>query len=122
MNNDIATKAPPVKNANYVNVNDMPWEPTKLPGSERKLLYSDPVTGAQTVLFRMAPGGVIPLHEHPELEQTFVLEGSLVDDEGECTAGNFVWRPAGSRHTARAPEGCVFIAFFGKASRRLPGG
>ena len=27
---------------------------------------------------REAPGGVIPLHEHPELEQTYVLEGRLV--------------------------------------------
>ena len=48
-----------------------------------------------------------------------VLEGSLEDDEGKCTAGNFVWRPAGSRHTAKAPNGAMFIAFFGKASRRL---
>jgi quercetin dioxygenase-like cupin family protein len=62
---------------------------------------------------------VIPYHEHPDLEMTYMLEGKLVDDEGECTAGNFVWRPAGSRHTARAPEGALFIAFFGKPSKRL---
>ena len=36
------------------------------------------------------------LHEHADLEQTFVLEGSLVDDEGEVTVGNSVWRPARS--------------------------
>ena len=110
------------KNAHYVNIDDVPWEKTKLPGSERKVLYHDPVTGASTVLFRMAPGGVVPFHEHPELEQTYMLEGSLVDDEGECTAGNFVWRPGGSRHTAHCPNGAMFIAFFQKPSRPIADG
>jgi anti-sigma factor ChrR (cupin superfamily) len=103
----------------YVDVNNMPWETTGLPGSERKVLYEDPNTGMQTWLCRMAPGGVIPFHEHPEIEQTYVLEGSLVDDEGECTAGNFVWRPGKSRHIARCPNGAVFLAFFMKPSKRL---
>lgn len=122
MSSDTATKEPTKlldKNAYYVNVDEIPWEKTKLPGSERKVLYSDPVTGAMTVLFRMAPGGVVPFHEHPELEQTYMLEGSMVDDEGECTAGNFVWRPGGSRHVARCPNGAVFIAFFQKPSRPI---
>ena len=26
------------------------------------------------------------------------------DDEGICTAGNFVWRPPGSRHVARTKD------------------
>ena len=75
-----------------------------------------------TVLFKIAPGGVVPFHEHPELEQTYVLEGNFVDDEGECTAGNFVWRPAGSRHEAHCPNGATFIAFFQKPSRPIPEG
>ena len=122
MSGDTATKTPPpllAQNAHYVNVDAIPWEKTKLPGSERKVLYSDPVTGAATILFRMAPGGVVPLHEHPELEQTYVLEGSLVDDEGDVTAGNFVWRPGGSRHVAHCPNGALFIAFFQKPSRPI---
>jgi len=44
----------------------------------------------------------LPDHEHVLIEQTYVLEGSLVDKEGpdagiEVGAGEFVWRPAGSR-------------------------
>ena len=49
---------------------------------------------------------------HEDLEQTFVLEGSLVDDEGECTAGNFVIRAKGSRHAPIAPKGCTMLVFF----------
>ena len=107
------------KNAYYIDAVNTPWEPAKLPGSERKLLFENPETGAMTILFRMAPGGIIPFHEHPEIEQTYVLEGRLVDDEGECTAGNFVWRPGGSRHEAVCPDGAVFMAFFQKMSRPI---
>ncbi len=121
MNSDGSVKIP-ARNANYVKIDEIPWETTRLPGSERKVLYHDPATGASTVLFRMAPGGVVPFHEHPELEQTYMLEGRLVDDEGECTAGNFVWRPGGSRHTAYCPDGALFIAFFQKPSRPIKEG
>lgn len=55
----------------------------------------------------------LPDHEHVQIEQTYVLEGSLECPEGVCTAGNFVWRPAGSRHEAWAgPEGGVMLAMF----------
>ena len=108
------------KNAFYVKIAEIPWEKTRLPGSERKVLWEDKETGASTVLFRMAPGGGVPFHEHPELEQTYMLEGSLVDEEGECAAGDFVWRPAGSRHEARCPDGALFLAIFRKPSKPLP--
>jgi anti-sigma factor ChrR (cupin superfamily) len=113
-----ASKIPEHLRSHYVDVVDMPWEQLS-EKSFRKILFKDEKTGRETWLSKVLPGGVIPYHEHPDLEMTYVLEGALVDDEGACTAGNFVWRPAGSRHTARAPEGALFIAFFGKASKRL---
>ena len=36
----------------------------------------------------------------------------LADDDGHCAAGNFVWRPAGSRHEAWAPDGCLVLGIF----------
>jgi anti-sigma factor ChrR (cupin superfamily) len=71
-----------------------------------KLLYSDPETGMSTILIRMAPGSEVPLHEHTELEQTYMLEERLVDDESECGLGDFVWRPGGNRHIARLKALC----------------
>jgi quercetin dioxygenase-like cupin family protein len=105
---------------NYVDIAAMPWTPSRTPGSVQKTLFSDPVTGMSTVYFKVDPGGVIPLHEHPEVEQTYVLKGRLVDHLGECTAGNYVWRAAGSRHTAYCPDGAEFIVFFMKMPVRLP--
>ena len=100
-----------------VRAKDMPWQKMRFPGCEIKPLYFDPKTGQATLLFKMAPGAVLPDHEHALLEQTYVLEGSLVDKEGpdagtEVGAGEFVWRPAGSRHTAWSPKGGTFIAMF----------
>ena len=96
----------------YIDVDAMPWQPTRWPGIETKMLMEDPETGMQTTLTRMAPGAVLTDHQHVQLEQTWVLEGSLVDHEGEAKAGSFVWRPAGSRHTASAPNGALLLGFF----------
>ena len=46
-----------------------------------------------------------------------MLEGKLVDREGPdagltVAAGDFVWRPAGSRHSAWCPEGGLMLAMF----------
>jgi len=97
----------------FVDVPNLPWEKTRFPGIEQKTLLMDKATGLVTALMRMAPGVRLPDHEHVKIEQTYVLEGSLCCPEGECHAGQFVWRPAGSRHHAWAgPKGGVFIGIF----------
>src|SRR5262249_13064425 len=89
----------------YVAVADVPWTPTGSPGSEWKILFRDEARGLMTALVRFAPGAALDLHRHVDIEQTYVLEGSLDDDEGSCGPGDFVWRPLGSRHRAWAPGG-----------------
>lgn len=96
----------------YIDVNQLPWKPTPTEGIDMKILLQDKETGLLTALFRWAPGTELALHEHVEVEQTYVLEGSIVDEEGTVTAGNFVWRPSGNRHIARSPDGALVIAFF----------
>lgn len=96
----------------YVDVAQIPWKPSRFPGVDIKVLMEDSATGLQTTLTRLSPGAVLPLHEHVDIEQSWVLEGRLVDDEGEARAGSFVWRPKGSRHVAHAPEGCLILGFF----------
>ena len=71
----------------YVEVADLPWKPTQSPGIEMKILLQDKSTGLMTALFRWQPGARLAMHEHVEIEQSFVLSGSIVDDEGEATEG-----------------------------------
>ena len=97
--------------SSYVDVIGAPWQTSQFPGIEHKILYADR-DGLSALLFRLAPGAVVPLHEHTGIEMTYVLEGSLEDDEGVCTAGNFVWRPAGNTHIARAPNGALILGVF----------
>ena len=97
----------------FVEVARLPWEKTRFPGVEAKTLLVDRDTGVVTSLMKFAPGARLPDHEHMLIEQTYVLEGSLVCGEGECKAGDFVWRPSGSRHEAWAgPEGGLMLAMF----------
>jgi anti-sigma factor ChrR (cupin superfamily) len=102
----------------FIDTESLPWVETS-PGSKMKVIYHDPATGMLTILSKLAPGAGIPPHVHEDLEQTFVLEGSLVDQEGECTAGNFVIRAKGSRHAPVAPNGCTMVVFFMKPTAGL---
>jgi anti-sigma factor ChrR (cupin superfamily) len=103
--------------AHVVRPDQLPWEKMRFPGCEAKTLLFDPKSGLATVLIKMEPGATLPDHEHVLIEQTYVLEGSLVDKEGpdaglEVGPGEFVWRPAGSRHVAWCPNGATMIAIF----------
>jgi hypothetical protein len=76
------------KRSHYVRPQDLPWEKMRFPGCQTKTLLFDPKS-----------------------------EGSLVDKEGpdaglEVGPGEFVWRPAGSRHVAWCPKGGTMIAIF----------
>ena len=115
-----SVKNPPELQSIFVDAAAMPWQSTDFDGIDMKILYKDD-QGRSTILFRMAPGAVVPLHEHTDLEQTFMLEGSLADHEGEVTAGNFVWRPGGNVHVAHAPHGAVFISIFNRPNRFFDG-
>ena len=103
---DIKLNNEPELATRFLDVPNMPWEATKFPGIQIKVLYSDD-DGRTTALFKLAPGAVVPLHEHTALEQTYVLEGTLEDHEGVCGPGQFCWRPAGNQHEAVAPKGAA---------------
>lgn len=103
--------------SHHVKPDELPWQDLAFPGCQIKSLFFDGKSGMATMLFRMAPGAELPDHEHVLIEQTYVLEGTLVDKDGpeaglEIKAGEFVWRPAGSRHAAYSPDGGTMLAIF----------
>lgn len=95
----------------YVDPDTIPWEESR-PGMRMKTLYKDNEAREALMLIQTDPGCVLGEHVHTGTELTWVLEGSLEDDEGACSAGTFVWRPPGSRHQARTPNGATFICLF----------
>ncbi len=105
----------------YVEVDNLPWETGRWEGIRSKTLMEDPERGLKTALIEWSPGASLPLHEHVDIEQSYVLSGSLCDEEGECKAGEFVWRPIGNRHRAWSPNGCLLLAIFLKPNKTLEG-
>ena len=104
--------------SNIIDIASLPWMDTA-PGNQMKVLMHDPKTGMLTLITRPAPGACVPYHMHEGLEQTYILEGSLKDDEGECTAGNLVIRKKCSKHSPVAPNGCTMLVFFMKPTMAL---
>ena len=98
----------------YVDPAQLAWQPSQFPGIQMKVLYRDDAVGEMTVLLKWEPGAVLPFHKHPEIEQSYVLEGSFYDHDGICRAGQFVYRVPGSMHETRSDEGCVLLAVYRK--------
>lgn len=102
------------QHSHLVRPSEMEWRKTPFPGCEIKVLMSDGC-GLMTSLFKFAPGATLSDHEHVGIEQTYLLEGHLVDKEGpaagtEVKQGEFVWREPGSRHVAWSPQGGMTLA------------
>jgi anti-sigma factor ChrR (cupin superfamily) len=98
----------------YIDPDKMEWQKSQFDRIWMKVLYRDDAVGEMTVLLRWEPGATLPFHKHPEIEQSFVLEGSFYDHDGICRAGQFVYRHPGSMHETRSDEGCVLLAVYRK--------
>src|SRR5256885_3210273 len=98
------------KASRAVHVDDLPWEKTRFDGCEVKTLLVDRDSGLVTALLRMQPGAVLPDHEHVLIEQTYMIEGRLVDKEGadaglRRSAGGFSGGGGGRRPARPGPSG-----------------
>lgn len=91
----------------YVDAAHRPWVERR-PGVQWKVLWED--GDRRAVLVRYAAGATIPRHRHLGEEQIFVLEGSVTDDTGTCTTGNYARRPPGCIHSVTSRDGALVLA------------
>jgi anti-sigma factor ChrR (cupin superfamily) len=101
----------------YVDVAQRSWTERR-PGVFWKVLWEE--GDHKALLVRYAPGAAIPRHRHVGDEQVFVLEGSVSDDTGTCTAGNYVRRPPGCVHSVRSNDGALVLAILSGGTQPLP--
>ena len=85
-----------------------------LEGFERRVLWLDERTGADTRLLKVPGGfgGVGGANWHPVEEEIFCVEGDIQpDDSRPMRAGSFLWNPARSIHgfNERTKGGCVLL-------------
>ena len=116
--NDVPERSPRMVptsgGSTYIKPSEMEWRPTRFDKVSIKVLYENAERGEMTCLLKLEPGAHIPFHQHPEIEQSLVLEGSVEDHDGVATAGDYVWRRPGSLHENRSPGGAVLFAVYRK--------
>jgi anti-sigma factor ChrR (cupin superfamily) len=105
---------PTIGGSLYIKPQEMEWEPTQFDGISIKVLYEDKAKGEMTCFLKWEPGATLPMHKHPEIEQSYVIEGSFYDHDGICRAGEFVWRRVGSFHETHSAEGAIILAIYRK--------
>lgn len=109
-----AKMKPTINGSTYVKPQLLEWQKTQFDKVWLKVLYENKEKGESTVLVKLEPGAHLPYHKHPELEQAYVLEGSMYDHDGICSAGEYVWRQPGSLHENHSDTGAVVLAVYRK--------
>jgi mannose-6-phosphate isomerase-like protein (cupin superfamily) len=94
-----------------LNADSVEWSPLDFPGSSLRMLYSDPATGATTILIRMAPGAVIPAHSHSKADEVlYVLEGDFIEAGRTSGPGTFYAAKARVPHGPHTTvRGCTVL-------------
>src|SRR3984885_10882344 len=105
---------PTIGGSTYGRPQEIERGPTQFKSISIKVLYEDKAKGEMTCLLKWEPGTSLPMHQHPEIEQTYVIEGSFSDHDGICRAGEFVWRRVGSFHETHSDEGAIILAIYRK--------
>ncbi len=67
-------------------------------GVEKKILHTDPATGRQSFLMRMAPGSTLRSHPHKLTEECLMIEGELSVGGLRLRAGDYHSIQAGQDH------------------------
>ena len=95
--------------------------------------YGDPVPGMRWIplsgqmsnsefesyLIKMEPGSSSKPHEHVGFEEFYMLDGTLIDNDGvEFNKGDFVKFSPGSKHSSHTPEGCTLLVMLRGGTNR----
>ena len=80
------------------------------PGQHWLPLNYEAESGSGNFLLRLDPGAQTRLHVHGDLEELLVLEGTLIENDGEAFGpGEFISYAPGSTHFSRSETGCLFM-------------
>ncbi|MEU9156590.1 cupin domain-containing protein [Streptomyces sp. NPDC048417] len=97
-----------------VGLDALPWERWEEPGRVgvdlHRLYLTDGADPGAAMITRMAPGAHGDLHEHLGYELILVLEGELLNDNGDrYRPGDLVIEQPGSVHQVSTETGCTVL-------------
>ncbi len=94
-----------------IDTNALEWQSSPSPTVWRKRLYLDGAeeAGLVTSIVRYDADSAFPVHDHPDGEEIFVLDGTFSDEHGDYPAGSYLLNPEGHRHAPFSDNGCVLF-------------
>ncbi len=93
----------------FVRSESLTWQELG-PGLSMKVLFHDPVGSRMTMLLRLAPGGTLVGHRHPQVEELYVLEGSCLCAGEFLQVGDYHRAEARTIHPVTSSEqGCLAL-------------
>ncbi|MEG0384775.1 2,4'-dihydroxyacetophenone dioxygenase family protein [Solibacillus cecembensis] len=104
MSNQTSKQLEGVMDANYVNVEALPW--FDFFGTEAKLCKVNAITGQFIAILKGKPGSALPIHVHHGLVIVHTIQGQwkYLEHDWIAKAGDVVYEPAASLHTLIVPE------------------
>lgn len=100
---------------NYIVRNNKEWTPLTEEGVNTKgifvksLRYDDKEKRSPSILLKFEPGAKYPFHNHPAGEELFVLEGSVKVEGALLNKGDYLYTPAGFKHSVYSEKGCTLL-------------
>lgn len=86
------------------------WEASAMEGVDLRYLLVDEARDRQTVLVRMRPGAVYPVHGHGSTEECYVVEGDLIDGDVHMRTGDYSRYEEGTSHGPLTTRmGCLLL-------------
>ena len=108
-----------------VNIHSTSFKPFLVDGRPLKgqsLLQLDDTfpDGTGFHIYRMDPGTSSQPHEHTSHEQFLVLEGEVIDNDGQVyRPGDFVLLESGTQHSSRTLTGATLAVFIRSAEKNI---
>jgi 2,4'-dihydroxyacetophenone dioxygenase len=106
-------------NSLFLRTEDVPWTPFVMSGVDFKILHIDLAAGRTTGLFRIAAGTQLPVHEHPDPVQGYIVKGvfaygaDAANEYREVRTGDYFYEPVGTVHRPICPEECIQVTILG---------
>ncbi|MCB1697015.1 MAG: 2,4'-dihydroxyacetophenone dioxygenase family protein [Halioglobus sp.] len=95
----------------FFDADSLEWTPWVMPDTWFKLLGINTVTGGFSMILKVAPNNVAPIHGHIGSVEGIILEGGFAYDDDWGYAGYYVNEPAGINHKpVTGKDGLVMFA------------
>jgi quercetin dioxygenase-like cupin family protein len=96
-----------------VRSNEIEWKPLNEQDVTgvyvKSLLFDDEQKRSPTILLKFEVGAKYPLHNHPQGEEIFVLEGDIHVGKDHLFAGDYLFTAPNNLHAVRTNSGCVLL-------------